>query len=184
MKVLHTSSRSSPPSSAASSFCTNKPRSSFAPVLLAPTTARVHSGASQLVVHAGKRRTLASFPLGSQTCTGDIPCHLPPSSKISVANLGDSKCVLARLVNGQVCAVALSEDHKPDRPDERQRILAIGGQVRVDETRHGFDAVNLRRVLSTYLAKWHGDLCRDFHLKCSENPSTNRDSDLHRMFAG
>ncbi|CAN0498045.1 unnamed protein product, partial [Ectocarpus sp. 8 AP-2014] len=49
--------------------------------------------------------------------------------KISVANLGDSKCVLARLVNGQVCAVPLSHDHKPDRPDERQRILAIGGQV-------------------------------------------------------
>ena len=50
-------------------------------------------------------------------------------SKISVANLGDSKCVLGTMVNGHVCAVALSDDHKPDRPDERQRILAIGGQV-------------------------------------------------------
>eukprot|EP00752_Nemacystus_decipiens_P005666 g5127.t2 len=48
--------------------------------------------------------------------------------EISVANLGDSKCVLGTMVNGHVCAVALSDDHKPDRPDERQRILAIGGQ--------------------------------------------------------
>lgn len=64
-------------------------------------------------------------------CTSPvISCLAPPfSSQISVANLGDSKCVLARLVNGQVCAVPLSHDHKPDRPDERQRILAIGGQV-------------------------------------------------------
>ncbi|CAN0021588.1 unnamed protein product, partial [Laminaria digitata] len=52
------------------------------------------------------------------------------SRKVCVANLGDSKCVLATLVNGQVCAVPLSEDHKPDRPDERQRVLAIGGQVK------------------------------------------------------
>ncbi|CAN0097502.1 unnamed protein product [Ascophyllum nodosum] len=49
--------------------------------------------------------------------------------KICVANLGDSKCVLGRLVNGQMRAIPLSEDHKPDRPDERQRILEIGGQV-------------------------------------------------------
>lgn len=60
------------------------------------------------------------------TCFDVLACR-----KISVANLGDSKCVLARVVNGQTCAVPLSEDHKPDRPDERQRILAIGGQVRL-----------------------------------------------------
>ncbi|CAM9572007.1 unnamed protein product [Discosporangium mesarthrocarpum] len=51
------------------------------------------------------------------------------NNKVTVANLGDSKCVLARVVNGQLCAVPLSNDHKPDRPDERQRILAVGGQV-------------------------------------------------------
>lgn len=52
-----------------------------------------------------------------------------------MANLGDSKCVLGTLVNGHVCAVALSDDHKPDRPDERQRILAIGGQVIMSDTK-------------------------------------------------
>ncbi|WOL06946.1 hypothetical protein Cni_G15681 [Canna indica] len=46
-------------------------------------------------------------------------------SHIVVANCGDSRAVLCR--NG--VAVPLSSDHKPDRPDELQRIEAAGGRV-------------------------------------------------------
>ncbi|KAK0597503.1 hypothetical protein LWI29_025986 [Acer saccharum] len=46
-------------------------------------------------------------------------CH------IIVANCGDSRAVLCR--GGRV--VPLSRDHKPDRPDELQRIQAAGGRV-------------------------------------------------------
>ncbi|KAK9829329.1 hypothetical protein WJX72_005218 [[Myrmecia] bisecta] len=45
--------------------------------------------------------------------------------RLMVANVGDSRCVLSR--SGQ--AVALSEDHKPNRQDERQRIENAGGVV-------------------------------------------------------
>ncbi|KAL6979139.1 protein-serine,threonine phosphatase [Sarracenia purpurea var. burkii] len=45
--------------------------------------------------------------------------------KIIVANCGDSRAVLCR--NGK--AVPLSSDHKPDRPDELNRIQAAGGRV-------------------------------------------------------
>ncbi|CAJ1927307.1 unnamed protein product [Sphenostylis stenocarpa] len=45
--------------------------------------------------------------------------------EIVVANCGDSRAVLCR---GGV-AVPLSRDHKPDRPDERERIEAAGGRV-------------------------------------------------------
>lgn len=45
--------------------------------------------------------------------------------KIIVANCGDSRAVLCR--NGK--AVPLSDDHKPDRPDELNRIQAAGGRV-------------------------------------------------------
>ncbi|KAI5065970.1 hypothetical protein GOP47_0018594 [Adiantum capillus-veneris] len=44
---------------------------------------------------------------------------------IIVANCGDSRAVLCR--RGQ--AIALSEDHKPDREDEIARIEAAGGRV-------------------------------------------------------
>ncbi|KAK9831289.1 hypothetical protein WJX74_010677 [Apatococcus lobatus] len=42
-----------------------------------------------------------------------------------VANVGDSRAVLSR--RGK--AVSMSEDHKPNRPDERQRIESAGGVV-------------------------------------------------------
>uniref|UniRef100_A0A7N0UJB5 protein-serine/threonine phosphatase n=1 Tax=Kalanchoe fedtschenkoi TaxID=63787 RepID=A0A7N0UJB5_KALFE len=45
--------------------------------------------------------------------------------KIIVANCGDSRAVLCR--GGK--AIALSSDHKPDRPDELHRIEAAGGRV-------------------------------------------------------
>ncbi|XP_003580929.2 probable protein phosphatase 2C 37 [Brachypodium distachyon] len=45
---------------------------------------------------------------------------------IVVANSGDSRAVICR---DHGCAVALSTDHKPDRPDEMRRIIEAGGQV-------------------------------------------------------
>ncbi|KAI9195149.1 hypothetical protein LWI28_012217 [Acer negundo] len=45
--------------------------------------------------------------------------------KIVIANCGDSRAVLCR--NGK--ALALSSDHKPDRPDELNRIEEAGGRV-------------------------------------------------------
>ncbi|KAI3934268.1 hypothetical protein MKW98_009249 [Papaver atlanticum] len=45
--------------------------------------------------------------------------------KIIVANCGDSRAVLSRAGS----PIPLSQDHKPDRPDERERIEAAGGAV-------------------------------------------------------
>ncbi|KZV31765.1 hypothetical protein F511_00569 [Dorcoceras hygrometricum] len=45
--------------------------------------------------------------------------------ELVVANCGDSRAVLCR--GG--AAVPLSMDHKPDRPDEKQRIEAAGGNI-------------------------------------------------------
>ncbi|KAI8564117.1 hypothetical protein RHMOL_Rhmol03G0157300 [Rhododendron molle] len=45
--------------------------------------------------------------------------------KIVVSNCGDSRAVLCR--NG--AAIPLSSDHKPDRPDELERIENAGGRV-------------------------------------------------------
>ncbi|KAG1365836.1 putative protein phosphatase 2C 24 [Cocos nucifera] len=46
-------------------------------------------------------------------------------TRIVVANCGDSRAVLCR--NG--VPIPLSSDHKPDRPDELERIEAAGGRV-------------------------------------------------------
>lgn len=51
--------------------------------------------------------------------------------QLFVANVGDSRAVLGRCDTARrnFSAVELSSDHKPSRPDERQRVLAAGGTV-------------------------------------------------------
>ncbi|KAL6841065.1 hypothetical protein ACP4OV_029034 [Aristida adscensionis] len=47
--------------------------------------------------------------------------------RLVVANAGDSRAVLARAAADP--PIPLSYDHKPDRPDELARIMAVGGRV-------------------------------------------------------
>lgn len=52
------------------------------------------------------------------------------NGKLSVFNCGDSRAVLGRRnQSGVICPRELSLDHKPDRPDERIRVLNCGGHL-------------------------------------------------------
>lgn len=57
---------------------------------------------------------------GSTAC-----CAYVSDSKLWVANIGDSRCVLSK----KGTAIPLSRDHKPDDPEERKRVESQGGQV-------------------------------------------------------
>ena len=65
------------------------------------------------------------------------PCRVPPASVPRgptgapqfTANVGDSRAVLGKKVNGKMTAVGLTEDQKPDTPAEMARILQYGGYV-------------------------------------------------------
>lgn len=51
-------------------------------------------------------------------------------NQLHVANIGDSRCVMAqRNDDGTVTALDLSTDHKPESPIEEARIKAAGGRV-------------------------------------------------------
>lgn len=71
---------------------------------------------------------LRGMPDGSTavTCMLQPPAAPGGPRRLLVANLGDSRCCLVR---GDGSAVALSDDHKPNRPDERARVQAAGGHV-------------------------------------------------------
>ncbi|CAD7954968.1 unnamed protein product [Amoebophrya sp. A25] len=87
-----------------------------------------------------------------ETTASDIPFTNSSNLRLLVANLGDSRAVLVQkrdeilqrdscykksssedvelfVPYGPVNAVRLSDDHKPDRPDEKRRIEAVGGVV-------------------------------------------------------
>jgi len=61
------------------------------------------------------------------TTTSPQPSSLPPQKKtyLITANVGDSRAVLAR----NRIAIDLTTDHRPDHPEERKRIEALGGSV-------------------------------------------------------
>ncbi len=61
---------------------------------------------------------------------------------LTVANVGDSRVILGRKPAGAgkgLTAVEVSKDHKPDRPDEMERIVARGGRVFAVEYDDGVD---------------------------------------------
>ena len=65
-------------------------------------------------------------------CSGAtcVLATITSGNKLSIYNCGDSRAVLGRRTpNGSIAAHALSNDHKPDRPDERKRILGCGGHL-------------------------------------------------------
>jgi len=64
-------------------------------------------------------------------------------NQLFVANAGDSRCVLCR--DGQ--AVNMSDDHKPEDPDEQERIVNAGGRVTCDGRVNG--GLNLSRAIGT-----------------------------------
>ena len=65
-------------------------------------------------------------------------CVLLNRRKIICANVGDSRAVLAAVdAKGKYTAVALSDDHKPDRPDEMKRILENRGRVEACQSPEG-----------------------------------------------
>ncbi|CAE7592744.1 unnamed protein product [Symbiodinium natans] len=74
---------------------------------------------SALAKSARSRRQTAE----GMGCTVVLSCVTPTS--LIVANAGDSRAVLCR--NGQ--ALDLSQDHKPDLPNERARIESAGGWI-------------------------------------------------------
>jgi serine/threonine protein phosphatase PrpC len=50
--------------------------------------------------------------------------------KVTVYNCGDSRAVLGRRnTAGAITAIQLSNDHKPDKPEERKRIISCGGHL-------------------------------------------------------
>ena len=52
------------------------------------------------------------------------------NGKLACSNCGDSRAVLGRKAsNGTFIAIPLSNDHKPDKQEERKRILNCGGHV-------------------------------------------------------
>lgn len=76
-----------------------------------------------------KVQAIRHWSFQGSTC---VACWIMPhSQQLLTANIGDSRAIVCRR-DGTI--LALTRDHKPDDPDERERIYALGGTV----TFHGY----------------------------------------------
>lgn len=77
------------------------------------------------ITHEGNNESSCGQRITSEAVGTTAVVAIVGSSQIVVANCGDSRAILSR--GGR--PVVLSQDHKPDRPDEMERIEAAGGRV-------------------------------------------------------
>ena len=80
----------------------------------------------ELLEHETTLKNIDASASGT-TCTIVVHC----GSKLFVASVGDSRCVLAFPcpLTGELTCRDVSRDHKPEIPEERERIHRLGGVV-------------------------------------------------------
>ncbi|XP_002984176.2 probable protein phosphatase 2C 11 [Selaginella moellendorffii] len=83
-------------------------------------------------------------------CTATVLLLSDRGTKVTVAGVGDCRCVASRAG----MAEELSRDHKPDLPDERERIEAAGGSVTFGRLKD----LNVSRGIGDYRLKIPVDL--------------------------
>jgi len=94
-------------------------------------------------------------PFCTMGCTACVVGLDHARREVVCANVGDSRAFLIK--KGK--AIALSEDHKPENPEERNRIRAAGGQVVKAGPCHRVDGnLNLSRALGDFYLKANFDL--------------------------
>ena len=74
-------------------------------------------------------KSIDSSLSGTTAVAGVVLGSNQDGRKIVMANAGDSRAILAYEDGGSLKVKELSEDQKPDRDDERRRILSCGGRV-------------------------------------------------------
>mmetsp|Transcript_82480 Transcript_82480/g.150981 ORF Transcript_82480/g.150981 Transcript_82480/m.150981 type:complete len:215 (+) Transcript_82480:1-645(+) len=110
--------------------------------------------------------------------TASVVIHDHVKNKITVSHVADSTVVLGRFISAdrnpsQLEAVQLTRDHKPDLPDERQRIEDAGGRVVFDGySNHRVYARNARYP-GLNMSRCLGDLLGHSQAGCSCTPEVS-----------
>lgn len=75
---------------------------------------------------AAFNKHLVSLPYIRSELSGStaITALLENNGRLTVANVGDSRCIVGRVQDGRIQVVRLSTDHTPDVPEEASRILS------------------------------------------------------------
>mmetsp|Transcript_17491 Transcript_17491/g.49623 ORF Transcript_17491/g.49623 Transcript_17491/m.49623 type:complete len:439 (+) Transcript_17491:77-1393(+) len=127
----------------------------------------------RLIEHATSTEQLDATRSG---CTASVILHDHARRKLYIAHVGDSRCVLARKDPATTApekmwqAVDLTVDHKPNLPEEQQRIERNGGQVRFDGASNYRVYAKGQRYPGLNMSRAMGDLLGVYHAGISSVP--------------
>jgi len=95
-----------------------------------------------------EHQIIRNFRIATEFSGTTLSMAVIRGNKIIAANVGDSRVIIGKQVNGKLVAEEFTRDHKPDSPGERERIIAAGGRVFAVEYDDGIDGlVEICRVL-------------------------------------
>jgi serine/threonine protein phosphatase PrpC len=89
------------------------------------------------------------------TCLVVVQFKYKNENYLNIANTGDCRAVLCNRKNE---GISLTKDHKPDWPDEKERITKLGGKIRWD----GYDY----RIADLSVSRAFGDISGEPYITC------------------
>lgn len=86
-----------------------------------------------------EHQVIRNFRIDTEFSGTTLSMCIIRSNKIFGVNIGDSRVIIGKEEDGVLIAEAFTEDHKPDLPKEKERIVAAGGRVFAVEYDDGID---------------------------------------------
>ncbi|OQR84440.1 protein phosphatase 2C [Achlya hypogyna] len=102
-------------------------------------TLREAEAAVTAAMNAVEKRVLRDQSIDTEFSGSTGVVSIIRDKLLVVGNIGDSRITRGFMQNGVMVAEPVSDDHKPDRPNEKARILAAGGRVFAVEYDDGID---------------------------------------------
>lgn len=98
--------------------------------------------AAQDVIHAIENNVCRDYRIDTEFSGTTLSMAIIRGNRITGVNIGDSRVIIGKDAgdgSGRIVAEQFTEDHKPDTPKEKERILSSGGRVFAVEYDDGID---------------------------------------------
>lgn len=95
--------------------------------------------ASAFAIQKLEDAVMRDFRIDTEFSGTTLSMAIIRGNTITGVNIGDSRVIIGKEVDGKMVAEELTQDHKPDTPKEMERILAAGGRVFAVEYDDGID---------------------------------------------
>jgi len=95
--------------------------------------------ASADAIAAVERSIINSFRIETEFSGTTLSMAIIRGNTITGVNIGDSRVIIGKEINGKIISEEFTHDHKPELPKEKERILQAGGRVFAVEYEDGID---------------------------------------------